>query len=100
MFLPDQKVICINDRFPLGIEQFYTQLPTKGEIYTIRDIVPGIEWNGTATITVYLTEITNPPNPHGIEYGFHLTRFRELTPLEEKLLATHTETTPQKSVNP
>lgn len=87
MFLPDQKVICINDRFAKGIERFYTTLPVKDTLYTVRDIVPGIEFSEKETVTVYLAEITNPPNRHGIEPGFHITRFRELTTIEENLLA-------------
>lgn len=89
MFLPDQKVICINDRFPPGIHQLYTHLPTKGTIYTVRDIVPGIELSGAATVTVYLAELTNPANPHGIEYGFHITRFAEIPANQAKQKATH-----------
>ncbi len=46
MFLPNQKVVCIDGRFPLGIEKLYHELPKEGTTYTIRDIVPGVGLTG------------------------------------------------------
>ncbi len=55
MFLPNQKVVCVNGRFPLGIEKLYDELPKEGSTYTIRDIVPGIGLTGDeGEIAVYL----------------------------------------------
>jgi hypothetical protein len=85
MFLPNQKVVCVNGHFPLGIEQLYDELPKEGSTYTIRDIVPGIGLTGDeGEIAVYLCEIKGPLNAHGIERGFRADRFAPLrTILEE-----------------
>ena len=79
MFLPNQKVVCVDDRFPLGIEKFYSELPSEGNTYTIRDIVPGVGLTGDeGEIAVYLCEIKSPLNAHGIERGFRAERFAPL----------------------
>jgi hypothetical protein len=85
MFLPNQKVVCVDDRFPLGIEQLFSELPKEGVIYTIRDIVPGIGLTGEEGETaVYLCEIKGPLNAHGIERGFRADRFAPLQRMEEE----------------
>jgi hypothetical protein len=79
MFLPNQKVVCVNGRFPLGIEKFYAELPKEGSTYTIRDIVPGVGLTGEeGEVAVYLCEIKSPLNAHGIERGFRAERFAPL----------------------
>ena len=79
MFLPNQAVVCVNGRFPLGIEKLYTELPKEGTTYTIRDIVPGVGLTGDeGEIAVYLLEIKAPLNAHGIERGFRADRFAPL----------------------
>ena len=79
MFVPNQKVVCIDDKFPLGIEQLYNQLPVKDQIYVIRDIVPGQSLAGTpGEVAVYLVGVTNPVNKLGIERGFNAERFAPL----------------------
>jgi len=76
MFLPNQKVVCVNGHFPLGIGKLYHELPKEGSTYTIRDIVPGIGLTGDeGEIAVYLCEIEGPLNAHGIERGFRADRF-------------------------
>ena len=87
MFLPNQKVVCVDGRFPLGIEQLYGELPKEGNTYTIRDIVPGVGLTGEeGEVAVYLIEIKGPLNAHGIERGFRAERFAPLqtTEVEEK----------------
>ena len=85
MFLPNQKVVCVNGRFPLGIEKFYFELPKEGTTYTIRDIVPGVGLTGDeGEIAVYLCEIKAPLNALGIERGFRADRFAPLQTVEEK----------------
>jgi hypothetical protein len=85
MFLPNQKVVCVDGRFPLGIEELYSELPKEGVIYTIRDIVPGIGLTGEEGETaVYLCEISGPLNEHGIERGFRADRFAPLQTMEEE----------------
>ena len=85
MFLPNQKVVCIDGRFPIGIEKLYSELPKEGNTYTIRDIVPGIGLTGEeGEVAVYLIEITGPLNAHGIERGFKAERFAPLETIEEE----------------
>ena len=86
MFEPDQKVICINDDFPPGILDIFNALPVKGTIYTVRDVVPGSGWLGRDNDqqpAIYLHELTNLPNRHGIEPGFACHRFAEPEELTE-----------------
>ncbi len=86
MFLPNQKVVCVDGRFPLGIEQLYAELPKEGSTYTIRDIVPGVGLTGEeGEIAVYLCEITGPTNAHGIERGFRAERFAPLQKIEDEV---------------
>ncbi|HSH37653.1 MAG TPA: hypothetical protein VK993_02610 [Chthoniobacterales bacterium] len=86
MFLPNQKVVCVDGKFPLGIEQLYSELPKEGVTYTIRDIVPGIGLTGEEGETaVYLCEITGPLNAHGIERGFRADRFAPLQTTEDEV---------------
>lgn len=81
MFLPGQKVVCVNDVFPDAIKKFYWKLPVKGVTYTIRDLVPGIDPSGEACeMCVYLVELINPCSdaPPYPERGFKAERFRPL----------------------
>ncbi len=85
MFLPNQKVVCVNGQFPLGIEKLYAELPKEGNTYTIRDIVPGVGLTGEeGEVAVYLCEIKGPLNAHGIERGFRADRFAPLETIEER----------------
>ena len=86
MFAPGQKVACIDDQFPLGIEKLYTALPKKDSIYIVRDLVPGVSLaNSEGETALYLVELINPANRHGIEYGFNAERFAPLTTHEDEL---------------
>lgn len=79
MFDINAKLICIDDRFPAGINDIFNALPCKGRFYTVRDIVPAQDWKLKATCAVLLRELENRPNQHGIEPGFACYRFREPT---------------------
>lgn len=84
MFLSGQKVVCVNAVFPLGIESLYTSFPVEGETYTIRDIIPGVNIVGEeGEVALYLIEIRNPENKHGIERGYNAERFAPLQTTEE-----------------
>lgn len=86
MFLPNQKVVCVDGKFPLGIEKLYAELPKEAATYTIRDIVPGVGLTGEEGETaVYLCEITGPLNAHGIERGFRADRFAPLQTDEDEV---------------
>lgn len=82
MFDLGQKVACVDDSFPAGVNDIFNALPRKGRVYTVRDIVPGQTWDLKGTCAVMLVELENLPNRHGIEPGFAVHRFRELTPDE------------------
>lgn len=86
MFLPNQKVVCVDGKFPLGIEALYAELPKEGNTYTIRDVVPGVGLTGEeGEIAVYLCEIAGPRNAHGIERGFKAERFAPLSTAEDEV---------------
>ena len=82
------KVVCVDDRFPPDILIYYTGLPIKDRIYTVRDMGIGLSSTGEpGEIVVYLNEIENPksskaPYP---ERGFAEWRFREIEPPAEEL---------------
>ena len=80
MFIPNQKVACIDDKFPLGINKLYDQLPVKDQIYVIRDVVPGQSLSGSeGEVAVYLVGVVNPTNMVGVERGFNAERFAPLS---------------------
>ena len=92
MFSPGQKVACVDDQFPLGIEKLYTALPKKDVIYTVRDLLPGVSLsNSEGETALYLVELVNPANRHGIEYGFNAERFAPLQTDEDELEEGYTE---------
>ena len=81
------KVICVDDRFPTEILIYYTNLPLKDRVYTVRDVEVGVGLNGEAgEIAVTLAELVNPVSeiPPHMERGFKVERFRELEPLTEQ----------------
>jgi hypothetical protein len=85
MFAPGQKVACIDAKFPLGIENLYTALPKQDAIYTVRDLLPGVSLQNTEGETaLYLVELVNPANRHGVEYGFNAERFAPLETVEDE----------------
>ena len=91
MFLPGQKVVCVDDIFPEAIKKFYWKLPVKGVTYTVRDLIPGIDPSGEpGEMCVYLVELINPcsDKPPYPERGFKAERFRPLetdTETDERL---------------
>ena len=81
MYLPGQKVVCVDDVFPEAIKKFYWKLPVKGVTYKVRDLIPGIDTNGEpGEMCVYLVELINPcsDTPPYPERGFKAERFRPL----------------------
>lgn len=85
------KVVCINDKFEVGIKDIFNALPVKGQMYTTRDLVPGIGFDNKETVSVLLEELVNRPNRHGIEPGFLCSRFREPEELEDQEIAYEQE---------
>jgi hypothetical protein len=81
-----QKVVCVDDAFPLGIEEFYTALPKAGVTYVIRDVSLGVNFRGEeGEIAVTLVGLHNPKSsaPPFPERAFKAERFR---PLEDDRL--------------
>lgn len=80
------KVICINDSFPLGIEKIYDSLPKKNVIYVVREVSLGVNFKGEAgEVAICLIGLDNPRSttpPHP-ERGFNSERFRPLDHLNE-----------------
>jgi hypothetical protein len=67
-FHADQKVVCVTDFSPVAKEEwavvFGVELPEKGKIYTIREIVEvSPEFEEEGYIGIRLKEILNMPNP-------------------------------------
>ena len=81
-----QRVVCVDDRFPKWVVEFFSQLPVKGRTYTIREVClrrETIRGSDSATIAVLLEELQNPPDPThkgNEELAFKSERF---APLEE-----------------
>jgi hypothetical protein len=97
MFDINSKVVCTDDRFPNAAKRHLKYFPTKGKIYTVRDIIPAQGYKGDHNVAVLLNEIVNPPSPFRPDWGecgFDPRRFREVDETtevkEEKTFATFT----------
>lgn len=80
------KVICVDDKFPTEILLFFSNLPVKDKVYTIRDMSVGVSIKGEpGEISVTLQEFSNPTSntPPYPERGFNTERFREIEPPAE-----------------
>jgi hypothetical protein len=61
MWYVGQKVRCVNDRFPNSVFEWGSNLPKKGEIYTIRSIKPTrCAMSGVIGPGFLLEELSNP----------------------------------------
>ena len=85
------KVVCVDDSFPAGINDVYNALPVKDRVYIIRDVVPGWDFKLKEQMAIYLVELVNLPNEHGIEPGFKIDRFREVDEDLEELSTAEEE---------
>jgi hypothetical protein len=91
MFEPGQSVVCVFDVFEPGINDIFNDLPQKGLIYTVRDIVPAQTFQLRGTCAVLLEELVNKPNQHGIEPGFLIHRFAEVSPEQQAQIEAQLE---------
>src|SRR5687767_11767652 len=84
-----EKVVCIDGKFPLGIEEFYVALPVDGQVYVIRDMIAGGTWSGAPEIAVYLIGLQNPKSdePPYFERGFSIKRVRPLDKVQGRATA-------------
>lgn len=103
MFEPGEKVVCVNDTFDPMHRAIYKALPTKDEIYTIRDCTIGRTRTGGSdkgvSYLVYLVELVNGPDPYmhdanAEELGFRSDRFAPLVDVEESAEAEIEELIP------
>ena len=86
------QCVCIDDKFPIEISKYYVALPKEGSVYTVRNLVVGINLQGEeGEIAVYLKELINPKSNKGPERGFKESRFRPLQTLEEFLASQKPE---------
>lgn len=88
------KVVCVDDKFPLGIEKFYTALPKAGVVYVIREMTVGVSLQGEeGEVCVLLVGLHNPRSstPPFPERGFKAERFRPLDELKEENAEKKTE---------
>ena len=81
MFRVGQKVVCVNDDFQHPDWAAISNKCKRGEVYTIRDIVPG--WFDNGYNGVRLTEVKNAVekwigDPERSEVCFGPHRFRPL----------------------
>ena len=82
-----QKVVCVDDKFPLEVSKFYTALPKANQVYVIRQVSIGVNWKGEeGEVCLLLVGLTNPRStvPPYPERGFNAERFRPLDELKEK----------------
>lgn len=83
MFNINQKVVCVDADFskvPTAFRKYYSAFPKRDRIYTIRDIVPGMD----GEVACHLHEIHNPPNQKGTENGYNVERFVPLDSTPEE----------------
>ena len=92
------KLVCINDSFEPGINDYYNALPKKGKLYVVRDVVPGIDFGLNTTCAILLVELVNKPNKHGIEPGFQASRFVEPEELDTYEKQSEKQPEPEKKV--
>lgn len=89
-----QKVVCVDDKFPLGIEELYEALPKAGVVYVIRQVSIGVNFKcEPGEVCLLLVGLHNPrssvhPFP---ERGFNSERFRPLDEVQNRSTKTEIE---------
>jgi hypothetical protein len=76
-----QKVVCVDDQFPLEVTKYYTALPIAGVTYVIREVSVGVNWKAEpGEVCLHLVGLVNPcsDTPPYPERGFNAERFRPL----------------------
>ena len=103
MFQTNQKVVCINDSWPAWALSLYSQLPKKGEVYTVRDVLIARTMpdtpkrledgrvdmrGGEPEVAITLQELRNSPDPFHTDKGelaFNANRFRAIENIDEEI---------------
>lgn len=87
LFEVNQKVVCIDDKFPQWILPLYTALPKEGVVYVIRDVRLGVRPDcRTGDISLLLVGLVNPRSDSrsAHERGFSQERFRHLEEMQSR----------------
>jgi hypothetical protein len=93
-------VVCI-DAEPGPLWEKYSQWPTEGHRYTVREVTHG--WSVTRGIKVPAVVVDELRNPHanGVsEWGFEPERFRKLEGPDERLRLAEIRRTPAPAPSP
>ena len=91
-FPTGHKVVCINDRFPPTVYEFFDRVPVKGGVYTIHEVFWAEEFRtGRMLLSVRLTELPALKQA-GVRNGISLWRFRLLA--DGKAQAAAVQSTP------
>src|SRR5690349_2766914 len=81
MWYVGQKVRCVNDKFPMAVCEWGSNLPKKEEVYTIRQIKPVPSVGGIVEPAFLLEELRNPDD----RLHFNPSRFAPINPSEISL---------------
>jgi hypothetical protein len=91
MWKIDQLIVCVDDQFRPNRKMFVPNLPVRGQIYSIRDVL----WRDEEGAALHLHEIVNEPRLFRVrgamqvcEAAFYAWRFR---PLKETDISIFTE---------
>lgn len=88
-FSVNDKVVCVDDKFPESVRQIYLELPVKDRTYSVRGTRIGVkadelimDHRRVLHQSLLLVGIHNPCNKLGVEAGFAAERFRKLDELK------------------
>lgn len=89
MITPGNKVYLIDDNWDGAVLRTFDQLPRTGIPYVVRDIVAGLNKDGTVGTCIRLIGLNNKKHQvrqdkPAIELAFDVRRFRKLIPRSER----------------
>ena len=97
-FYPGQRVVCLDDRFPDAVFECYDDVPRRGGVYTVAEILFGRNYcTGIVGPCIRLQEVP-PLDPH--KGAFCASRFRPLHPKETAKTHHETPYTQGQAFNP
>src|ERR1700728_1547666 len=91
MFKIGQKVVLVDDKWPVTVKELYWQLPVLNQVYVVRAVRVGVkadelimDMRRVLEPSLLLVSIYNPTNNLGVEAGFAAHRFRALDELKKQ----------------